>query len=235
MCTLILILISTYAQYQPYIQSPIRYFDTSASIPYNSFNTVAIKLKTMSTNSDNIDEKPHDLPGTDWLSVGRKPKSSSTQRSAGRVSSKSGKKSPKYPPSKRSSTGLHNQDSDISLDRQKKKTPLPLDKINGDIRNMFTVTGTGPITTPPQATTPYVPNPIHVTKLMKTVTKQAASRSISPKSRTVDANTVVTPGQTDGGCNYQPQDDSSDGDNRQTHRTCRQNYERNHYTHCKHD
>jgi hypothetical protein len=188
MSTLILILLSTYAQYQPYTQSPTRYINTLDLIDHNPSNTVAIKFETMDSNTDKTGDKTPALPGPDWLTVARKPKSPPTQRSASRVASKSGKKAPKHPPSKRLSTGLHTQESDISIDRQKKKTPLPLDKINGDIRNMFTVTGTGPVTT-----LPYVPQPIHVTKLMQTVTKKAASRSISPKNRTVDADTVAEP------------------------------------------
>jgi hypothetical protein len=52
MCTLILILLSTYVQYQPYTPSPIRYFETSALIYHNSSNTVASKLQTMASNQD---------------------------------------------------------------------------------------------------------------------------------------------------------------------------------------
>jgi hypothetical protein len=134
-----------------------------------------------STSSSSIDDKTDALPGSNWLTNVRKPKSVPAQRSTRSVSRKGGKKAPKHPPSKRCfSTGLHNQDSDISRDRQKKKAPLPLDKINTDKRNVFTVTGTGPKTI-----LPYVPNPMHVTKLMQETTKKAISRSISPTSRTV--------------------------------------------------
>jgi hypothetical protein len=189
MCTLLLILLSTYAQYQPYTLSPTRWSNTLDLINHNSANTVAIKFETMNSNTDNTGDKTPALPDPNWLPAGRKPKSASTQRSASRAPSKSAKKASKQPPSKRSSTGMHNQDSDISKDRQKKKTPLPLDKINGDIRNMFTVTGTGPTTT-----LPYIPHPLHVTKLMKSVTKKA--RSVSPKTRATNSITNDTPAKT---------------------------------------
>jgi hypothetical protein len=146
----------------------------------------------MDSKTDTPAAEAPDLADSNWKSVARKSKSPQAQRSTRRESGKKVPKSSKSNNGKRSSTGLHDMDSDISRDRQTKKPPQPSGKPNGDLRTMFIGTKGGGTTTTP----PYVPDPIAVTKIMRDTTKKAISRSVSPKTRaasTVQPNPTTTP------------------------------------------
>jgi hypothetical protein len=125
MSTLILILISTYVQYQPYTLSPTCCFDTTALIHHNSFVVVAPKFQTMNSNQANQEDGTQALAGANPTSTDQTAKKPSAQRPARREGGKKGPKSSKNTQSKRSLAGLHEHDSDISKDRQKKKPSQP--------------------------------------------------------------------------------------------------------------
>jgi hypothetical protein len=139
--------------------------------PYKPSDFVAIKLKTMNSNPDNSEEKSQASASAKATSIDSNPKSTQTPRPASHTSSKDRKKAPKNSVSKRSSTGLHDHDSDISKDCIKKKPSQPPGKPNGDIRTMFPTTDAAGT----KATVPYVPEPMVVTQLMRQTTKHKTS------------------------------------------------------------
>jgi hypothetical protein len=185
MSTLILILLSTYVQYQPYRLSPTRRFVTMASKHHNTSAFVAPNLQTMNSNPADQEDAVQALADPKGTPIDQMVKSTSAQRPARRESSKKGLKELKGIQSKRPLTGLHGHESDISKDLQKKKPLQPPGNTNGDLRTMFSTTGASGL----KPTPPYVPVQIQVTKLMQATMKQAMNRSINPKSRTSASTT----------------------------------------------